>query len=999
MSRNKNLWWKTLTSLALALVLSITLFATACGKKPSGGDDDDDNPTAEEKVDESVIKNGSFEFIDFAKDDDGNDKIIYPATTVKNFSRSTAATAALGDSNPASDYDSGIIDTAKIDSTYMVFKKEQDKQLEDLQSLELNARPGANEEESRILMIANKYKDSNKDESMGFGTAQKYTSNTTLTLIDGYAYKIGFWVKTDGLPNEGTDERPLLNYFGEPADGNAGAYIGINGKLNSTAVTPFYIENIDTKGEWEFYSFYIKASDFASTTVNLVVGLGFGAKDSVDKYVQGYAFFDDISYEVIPVKAQGGETLSFDEITASTVTPFENSGDGLKILDDNVPTFIAADSLDEKDGEFAVKADFSVLGGGNNFNTLLPADYEIGLSKSDDGKITAPERVENAGWSEIASVSTLKDKEDTDSKGDTIKPYAEFFENYPFESTDNVLILRARLASAFTFTVKNDFEVEADKYYAVSFFVKTTKIISGMGATLTVIDKGLSGADKDDYVKTSFSDIDTTSYTADEDLEDYLYGWKKFTFFIKNSASNNQAVYFGIELNFGLTTQIDDKLQYNTGLAAFTQFNKEEISAAVYERATADEFAKKVTIAGKEDKPGEISFDSIMPADKLTPDGEEKIENFAVAPSNYRGISGGTRITGGSKDPAYTDYFNPDVKSGLMDTEFIDAYNAGEFNGLIDKTKFDDPGALSVKFLGIYNTAQTAYGYVGKNAVTVSANSFVYISVDVLVQSGAKAFIYLTNNDFNKNYSVFDIVRPKVDGTNYDTEESRSLSRQVNGGGEWQRVYFFIATGSESKTFKVEFWNGSRDGEVKSEGLVLFKNLNLNKSLTNEQYTAILEREAINTDGAVKFIRQPDKFYDEENGSSELKGEYEEEIVFLQAELGSELYTFVNYNTLDVAVEVPAEEEEETPSDTEKPKAKANIWLLLSSIILAVALIASLLLVLARKLKQRLSRRKVRTTTRYHSKKKHYSSGEISEELDIIDDESEGEKDSDSDEI
>ena len=122
-------------------------------------------------------------------------------------------------------------------------------------------------EGTSVLMIQNQ-KITN---STVYGTAQYYTSGSTVTLSAGTAAEVSVWVKTSNL----------THYEDQPADGRCGAYIGVINTVGGTTLDQMQIKNINTEtlnpdGEnngWVQYTLYVRASTFASSTVTVVSGL------------------------------------------------------------------------------------------------------------------------------------------------------------------------------------------------------------------------------------------------------------------------------------------------------------------------------------------------------------------------------------------------------------------------------------------------------------------------------------------------------------------------------------------------------------------------------------------------------------------------------------------------------------------------------------------------------------------------------------------------------
>ncbi|MBQ4268969.1 MAG: hypothetical protein IJB97_04900, partial [Clostridia bacterium] len=267
----KNSKYKKFIALCLSVMMVSSAVATLAACKDSSsssdGTTDDSTETTTEK-DTSTITNGSFEF-NTKKD------TTLIVTSPSGWTRST--NSATSGSASSSQSASGIIDTASeswTDLTASSIEAELNKKPEELTVAEAKANwskmssydklkffeayeeadddndiedlefydkttdafnidaediplpsdgnPGTHlkegdegyGEDTNILMIHNQYTDNR-------GTAQKYTSSTTVTVPAGAAATVSVWVKTSDLQTKHTS--------GETQDviGNRGAYIGI----------------------------------------------------------------------------------------------------------------------------------------------------------------------------------------------------------------------------------------------------------------------------------------------------------------------------------------------------------------------------------------------------------------------------------------------------------------------------------------------------------------------------------------------------------------------------------------------------------------------------------------------------------------------------------------------------------------------------------------------------------------------------------------------------
>ena len=137
------------------------------------------------------------------------------------------------------------------------------------------------------------------------GTAQYYTSGTTVTLKAGTSAELSVWVKTSNLYHYYSDNASEGDENnGTVVTRHAGAYIGVTNTVGGTTLDQMQIKNINTRGVeanngWEEYKLYIRANTFATSTFRIVLGLGQGSSDNRYEAVDGYALFDDLTCKII----------------------------------------------------------------------------------------------------------------------------------------------------------------------------------------------------------------------------------------------------------------------------------------------------------------------------------------------------------------------------------------------------------------------------------------------------------------------------------------------------------------------------------------------------------------------------------------------------------------------------------------------------------------------------------------------------------------------------
>lgn len=142
------------------------------------------------------------------------------------------------------------------------------------------------EGDTSILMIHNR-----RVSDGVLGTGQSFTSDSQMILNAGTAATFSVWVRTDDLHHYYADNEETA------VKGNAGAYVRIGQSAGGVALDPVYLENINTRGKWMQYTFWICAPSQHSVAVTLTLGLGQGDPDQRLYYVNGFAFFDDLIWE------------------------------------------------------------------------------------------------------------------------------------------------------------------------------------------------------------------------------------------------------------------------------------------------------------------------------------------------------------------------------------------------------------------------------------------------------------------------------------------------------------------------------------------------------------------------------------------------------------------------------------------------------------------------------------------------------------------------------
>ena len=766
---------KLLALFLTAFFLSASAGAlSACSKNSDKTNVDQSEISSDSSSDSSKVKNGNFEF-DSKKD---NTPIV---TSPKSWSLSSSLTSKTA---------SGVIDTdadawKKLTETggnnpmteaeaeaqwksmnaydrlnYIKRWKENNKNkkvddlkfykdhynisFDDIPDADVNpgthyAEGDAAANQKRVLMIHNTY-------STGtHGTAQKYTSSSSVTLPAGTSATFSVWVKTAKL-TYGTADNDAIE-----AAYNRGAYIGISQTVGGKSKDQVQVKNINTEkinesganNGWVKYEFSLKGSKYASTTFTIVLGLGQGNSNSRFEFVDGYAFFDDIQCTVI-------DDTKYDELSAGAET----------VTDEKFEFDASADYKNK----YAYAIDLST--------TENPAEAASLSTKINASSIKAIEAKNN----EFDADLTAKDKTgvfkksalDSSVSSETNEYFATTwkydFKDYPFTSTadNNLLLLLSASGTAYEATT-NTFTAPANTAILYTVWVKTSSIGSGYtGAGISLTEKASATATADGDKTTLLSSIDSTTGTkvtvdeaGDDSLnkDDLYYGWQRCTVLVTNDTEEDK--YYTLTFTYGATDENAEKTAYGAGYAAFTGFSSTVLTDKEAGYHSTGTYAAKKEFSDSDDDTASGAFDERAFGSDVT-------TKFADL-KNYYGVESGSPMV--DKNSTAEAKINDYEYAGLVNKDYAEAYKTtyASESGLAGL--FDDAGALFGNVSEpamIYNKEEgKSYGFIGRSSVSVSADSYKTVSVKVKVSAGAEASIYLIDTD-ERAKTAFTFNTPKV---------------------------------------------------------------------------------------------------------------------------------------------------------------------------------------------------------------------------------------------
>jgi hypothetical protein len=172
----------------------------------------------------------------------------------------------------------------------------------------------------------------------------------------------------------------------------------------------------------------------------------------------------------------------------------------------------------------------------------------------------------------------------------------------------------------------------------------------------------------------------------------------------------------------------------------------------------------------------------------------------------------------------------------------------------------------------------------------------------------------------------------------------------------WLTVSFYLATGSTAKNFRLEMWNGGRDGSdaTKSKGYVFFDNVNTAESFSEPSYvdafastTSILyslnQKDSALSEGAVAYKRVLDAKEIEFNKGQTSDNKISYDAKYIWATNYSTIYAIFNsVDPVHIDPNVNNEDTDSTDPGCAGETDPSTFWLSFSSIVLAVALVLAI---------------------------------------------------------
>lgn len=424
--------------------------------------------------------------------------------------------------------------------------------------------------------------------------------------------------------------------------------------------------------------------------------------------------------------------------------------------------------------------------------------------------------------------------------------------------------------------------------FSISFWVLTKGLQPSTSAGIYLTTKDSNGK-----VNSSIQFDSISSPTDNKD--DKLGGWKQYTMLLKASDILNYNVSIEIYLGPKDFTSIPT---YGSLLVTDIECNR--ISYDKYTTTSTGTTTKQVDVSSINTET--VSGTNLLPNPSFnTPITNENPKNDVYQPNGWRLL---TNIYDAQTD-------KPNIISGIKKLDDRDMTVSGP-NGLY-----------------IASDGATALGYTS-NDITLSANSYYVFSV----YAYGNASVYLTSKAIPDSDVSIAMSNSQISAVgNYDYNGLTLTSPN----GQYTQYVFIVSTGYTSLTVSFELWLGGKDGTLCSPNdYVVFDNV-FASSLTEAEFTAL------HTKGNKQaFSRITEITKDEETEEETLVN------VYVQS-----LYDNVKVVDLKASDKEPPADEDEEEEEEKKPEKDYEPfdWMILTSMILALVLLAAVVMFLARKFK------------------------------------------------
>lgn len=710
---------------------------------------------------------------------------------------------------------------------------------------------------------------------------------------------------------------------------NFGANIRLTTTVNEVTQAQYAVKNIVTGGEWVEYKVYVNGNEYLPSTITVALGLGFGEKtgDS-SQYAYGIAYFDNLKVEKIE-NYDSKVNVTYEKTFSKSVEAYNGNPDEYRIP--------ATSGVTEY--FYNLSFDFRSLrsAGGVFENTTTISEYTSfapndKLGSFSSGTITVNKQVHGAQIGEFT----------VENKGFAV----------------------------VSFKLKN----ELNKYYKDGVKVYVEDIATGAKSqkSLLFTDNNNDG-EETVYTITINNNFPVETNPADPD--------RQFRILIVVGPQNPDEQTSNTFYPTGTVT-ISDALVYQStegGIESKENVDKflEGLSSGSYEN-----FISYNLFAGYTEDYSETT-ETANYSIKVSGVNKYNIATEVVNPSEYKGVTPNHKLVKVSENGEELDTKVNDHKNGtagVINSEFLSLYSTALPNiaNLVENTNGKDEHTQS---LVIYNSTASSYGFIGATK-TISSNSTVKVTLKVKTSENTTAYIYLVDMGSDNK---LDVLSHKVG------ETSNNLMLEIDTKGEWKEVTFNVAAGASAINYRLEIWNGSRDGanNKKQTGYVIVEDIafgtfteatskndiygdDKTNALAQAYKNYVIEKDDIDaglthTRELTDLEKQFNEEYKDDKAVEKIK--YNSKYVWVDNKDTLDTFIYAIYNTIDPVTTNPYDnvETEEEPEEKSGCNADFNagtFWLQFSTIALAVFLLGAVLILIIRTFRRR-HKKAVKVKSRY----------------------------------
>lgn len=717
-------------------------------------------------------------------------------------------------------------------------------------------------------------------------TAQGIRSSRTITIEKGkiYQLKISLFAASvrgagASLILTGSDGKDIV-IKGIASSPSSETYIGGRRLLDSANG---YTAGEDsgsgyTSGEWTDYSFYIQGNDYKDFSYNLAIWLGTdGTSSNTSKtyrnlsqssnsttytadgtFSTGWLFIDGLELnELTTMPGQDDNNKTIDQSNNFTLDVSEQRSATGAIVDLRQADNALANYLEATAGSTQPEVEPIGSGTPNGWTS----NYDI--SDSDNPRV---EGFVSEGVVNIASES------DFAAVADKLGAYPQL----PYAKMPNPKAFAIHASQDSYYEVESaPITVKANKFYRISFWLKTVDVKDTTGAYVYILNKTAQAEDEkgDEVVIDSITSINT------DDYDEYLNDWVEINIVIRGGLKDDTDIALKFTLGTGkrwATTTL------TTGTMYVANFNMADLTYANYTGTSTSTYTKTCNLAStttwnftngsfdnydldddnlKDDPDITHLYEQDMPASPESWTISDSTSANKTDSELYAGIiqlmDDDSRSQGDEDENFYfKSSHQAETATGIGADFFKNFY--GDQATYFDQKQMSAIAGPNILAIGSKGAEKYAIGY-SSTSFTLSANTYNKLTVYAKTYGETKATIFLTG---------------EASGAG-DNASSNAYKFNVEQSESWVKYVFFIEVGRNSVSLKLNLWLGddiryiadeedpdyeTKLQEQKSAGHVFFDNISSETLSDEDKFNEAIQKEKDDLSKVNQLSFQTDSF-------------------------------------------------------------------------------------------------------------------------------------------